>query len=220
MIEKEIFKKSYPNYEKLEKYGFQKEKDIYIYSKTIMNDKFKVDIWIDNGKVFDRIIDLKTNEEYINYRIKSQNGSFVSQVREQYNNLLVDIKNSCFINNYFVNNQANRITNYIIEKYGDYPEFLWENYPEFGVFRNKNNNKWYAIIMNINGTKIGLKDELKEIINVKVNSNEIDDFLKENGYFAAYHMNKKYWITMVLDDTLNDKEVISLLDNSYKLVNG
>ena len=41
---------------------------------------------------------------------------------------------------YFSSIQANRLTEWIIKKYNDYPEFLWDKSPGCGIFRNKNND--------------------------------------------------------------------------------
>lgn len=37
------------------------------------------------------------------------------------------------------------------------------------------------------------------------------------GVFPAYHMNKQNWITIILDDTLSDAEIYSLIDRSFQL---
>ncbi|MBR2522363.1 MAG: MmcQ/YjbR family DNA-binding protein, partial [Coriobacteriales bacterium] len=37
------------------------------------------------------------------------------------------------------------------------------------------------------------------------------------GIFPAYHMNRKHWITVVLDDTLADEEVARLIETSFEL---
>jgi len=34
----------------------------------------------------------------------------------------------------------------------------------------------------------------------------------------AYHMNKQHWNTVILDGTLPDEEIISMIDDSYDLV--
>ena len=216
-IEEEIFKKSKINVNKLLKYGFKKENNDYIYEKNFLNDSFKA-IVIINDKVSGKVIDLETNLEYTNIKTK-MTGSFVNRVRDEYEKILLDINNKCFDNTNFIYNQTNRITKYIKEKYNDNPEFLWDKYPGIGVFRNKNNNKWYAIIMNVDYSKINDKEGEVEVINVKINTDKLDELLATRGIYEAYHMNKKYWITIVLDDTLNDKEIFKLLDESYMIIN-
>jgi predicted DNA-binding protein (MmcQ/YjbR family) len=34
----------------------------------------------------------------------------------------------------------------------------------------------------------------------------------------AYHMNKKHWNTVILDGTVPDEEIVSMIDDSYDLV--
>ena len=42
-----------------------------------------------------------------------------------------------------------------------------------------------------------------------------DELIRENGIFPAYHMNKKYWITVLLDGTIPKKQVENLIDVSF-----
>jgi predicted DNA-binding protein (MmcQ/YjbR family) len=35
----------------------------------------------------------------------------------------------------------------------------------------------------------------------------------------GYHMNKKYWNTIIVDGSLNSKQLTDFIDNSYELVN-
>ena len=218
-LEKDIFKRTTINFKKLIEYGFKKEKDKYIYQKNFLNNDFQAIITIDNNEnISSKIIDLQINEEYINIRTE-MNGEFVNKVRESYKEILIDIKNKCTEINYFINNQTNRITKYINNKYLDKPEFLWPKFPGYGVFRNKNNNKWYGIIMNIDSSKLENTTGEVEIINIKLKEEKIKKLLKIKGFYKAYHMNKKDWISIILNDTLKDNEIISLIDESYNLIN-
>lgn len=215
-IEKEIFKRSHVITEKLLDNGFKKNKDTYTLEKLFLNDEFKAIITIDkNGNVSGKVIDLQVGEEYTNIRTE-MNGKFVNKVREEYQNILLDIKNNCFETYYFIHNQANRITKYIKDKYMDEPEFLWDKFAGYGVFRNSN-NKWYGIIMNIDYSKLDNKTGETEIINVKLNEKLVHELLKQKGFYKAYHMNNKTWISIALDDTLKDEEIEKLIDESYKI---
>ena len=138
-IEDEIFKRTQIDLEKLISYGFIKENNMYKYSKNFM-DNFRVDIEIDEkGKVFGKVYDLNMDEEYRNFRIETQAGKFVSLVREEYQNILKDIVQNCCNKLYFATEQANRITMKIRNMYGDEPEFIWDKFPENGIFRNPSN---------------------------------------------------------------------------------
>ena len=215
-IEKEIFKKSEIIDEKLISFGFTKEKDKYKISKNILNNTFRIDIEIENKNITGKIYDLSFNEEYINHKIESQNGEFVNKIREEYKNFLIAIKRSCTNTKYFISSQANRLVESIIKKYNDYPEFIFKTSKDIGVFRNPKNGKWYALIMKINKNKLDNQNKEVEILNIKLDKDEILKLLKRKGFYKAYHMNKKHWITIVLDDTIKDKEIINYIIENYK----
>ena len=217
-MEDEIFKRTYANFTKIKDYGFKKSGCNYIYEKLIINNEFKAIVNINNdGLVTGKVMDLQVDEEYLGLRTE-MTGEFVNKIREAYKNLLIDIRNKCFETNYFVLNQANRINHYIKNKYNNNPEFLWDKFPGYAVYRNEKNNKWYGIIMNIDLSKLDNGKGETEIINVKLDKEKIPSLLKQKGYYKAYHMNKKDWISIILNDTLEDEDIISLLDESYNLI--
>ena len=217
-IENEIFKRTSVNFDDLEKYGFQKYNNDYVFEKNFLNNDFKVIITVDNkGNVSGKVIDLQIDEEYVNIRTE-MNGEFVNNVREEYKNILIDIRKHCFETNYFISEQANRINRYIKEKYNNEPEFLWNKFPGYAVYRNESNNKWYGIIMNLDLSKISNDIGEVEIINVKLNGNKVQELLKRKGFYEAYHMSKTDWISIILNDTLTDDKIIALLEESYNLI--
>ena len=218
-IEYEIFKKSKIDYDKLVDYGFKKDNNIYTYETNILNNSMKCLITIDNDKINGTIIDLTTDLEYTNYRLNNITGEFASSVKTAYQNILNDIEEKCTTKELFIMPQSNRITNLIKDKYDVSPEFLWKDYPEFGIFRNPNNHKWFALIMNIDKNKLNKKNTGNvDVMNLKLDS-EVNDILKIKGIYPAYHMNKKYWVTVVLDDTLTDNKIIDLVIKSYNNIN-
>lgn len=217
-IENNIFKRYKVNVDKLICYGFKLVDNNYFYSKNILNNTFRVDININkDNDINGKIIDLNFNEEYVNFKLS--NNSYASMVRNEYEKFLLDIRNNCFEEELFLSSQANRIAKYIIGKYKDKPEFMWEKFPFYGVFRNKDNNKWYAIIMNINKNKIDNKTNREvEIIDIRISKDMIGDILKQDGFYPAWHMNKNRWVSICLDDTLSDEEIIKYVDESYDLI--
>jgi len=54
--------------------------------------------------------------------------------------------------------------------------------------------------------------------NVKLNPDLIENLIDKKHFFPAYHMNKKYWITILLDSDTDLNLVKSLIDESFKLV--
>lgn len=218
-IEKEIIKKCILDKDKLIPFGFIIEKDNYKYITNIMNNKFKVEIIINaNNELIGKIYDIETNEEYTNFRVENL-GAFSNSVKEEYINILKNIVSNCYISHYFSFNQTNRIVNEIIKKYNVSPEFLWDKYPSYGIFRSKTSNKWFAAILNVDKSKVINNESGEiEIINVKVDD-LVNSYLKEKGIFPAYHMSKKSWITIILDDTCKDEKIMELIDISYEIVN-
>ena len=188
-IESEIFKKSKVNKESLLNYGFIKEKDNYVFTKSIMDDKFLVKVSISkDSEVIGKIYDLSFNsEEYTAYRRMSA-GAFASLVKDQYENILKDIKKHCFTTDYFLFPQTNRMIKKIIEEFQEEPHFLWEDTPDACVFKNKDTNKWYAAILTADKSRLTDGAGKIEAINVKLDPKEIEELLTKKGFYKAYHM--------------------------------
>lgn len=219
-LEEKVFKKTNINIDKLISYGFKKINNSYIYSKNILNNTFKVIITIDcDNNIEGKVIDYHFDEEYLNYRNENLNGEFVNKVREEFKRVLVDIRDKCCTLLYFGSKQTNRISDFIINYYHTTPEFPWEKDPDCGIFRHANNKKWYALIMSVKRGKIENNDNIEkvEIINLKLNEEKISQLLNKKGFYKAYHMNKKKWITIILDNTIKDEEIIAYIKESYNL---
>ena len=69
--------------------------------------------------------------------------------------------------------------------------------------------------MNIDYKKFYKKDGKVDIMNIKLNPSKIDNLINEDGFFRAFHMNKKTWISIILDDTVKDEKIMELIDESY-----
>lgn len=107
---------------------------------------------------------------------------------------------------------------YAKENYGTEPEYLWERTPDAGVLRHISNKKWYGIVMSVSLDKLGLKRSGKaDILNVKCDPMVLGSFLMKAGYYPAYHMNKRHWITIILDGSVPPDEIELLIDQSYEL---
>lgn len=189
----------------------------YVYTVDILDNTFRVIITYVDKKITGKIIDLSFDEEYTNFRIE-RSGEFNLKIRSEYERILLDIRDKTCTKRTYIYDQANRIDKYIFSKYDVAADFPFKSSPYHGVYRNKD-NKWFGILMDIPFNKIDKnKDGLIEVINVKINPNDKDNLLKIEGIYEAYHMNKKSWISIILDDTLSDDLISELIDNSYKLV--
>ena len=56
----------------------------------------------------------------------------------------------------------------------------------------------------------------KVLEDLKLNKEKIPELIKKNGFYPAYHMNKKYWITLSLNEVIKDEDIMKYLDESYQ----
>lgn len=112
------------------------------------------------------------------------------------------------------------IYEYVKKQYGTVPEYLWKESPESAVLRHKN-GKWYAVLMQVEKSRLGLEGDTKvDIPDVKCDADMVGLLTQTYGFLPGYHMNKKYWITMLLDGTVSEAKILDFLDMSYDLIDG
>ncbi|MCI8504664.1 MAG: MmcQ protein [Lachnospiraceae bacterium] len=104
---------------------------------------------------------------------------------------------------------------YIKKKYKVSPEYPWRD--DNAVFRHDDNRKWFALVMEVQKSKLGFLEEDKvDVINLKLDDIFLRDvLLGEKGILPAYHMNKQHWITVLLDGTVQEGRVFDLIDKSF-----
>jgi len=213
----DLFKNKKFNTKKLLRFGFKQVKEGFIFSKPLYDEQFELTVLIDNkGDLSTRLVELDTGELYTLHLVESADGSFVGQIKDEYNTILEQISEACCESKVFKSNTTNEIIEYIRNKYGVEPEFLWNQYPDAAVVRRKDNSKWYAAFMTIPKSKLGFSDRaLIEIIDLKVE--QATEVVDNKTIFPGYHMNKKYWITIILDDSVPVDEIKTRIEESYRL---
>lgn len=89
---------------------------------------------------------------------------------------------------------------------------VYEDYPfdaNWAVIRHKANRKSFAFVFERDATIW---------INLKVNSENIAVYCKKYAcVLPAYHMNKKHWISVILDGSMADDDLKALVEESYAL---
>ena len=111
-----------------------------------------------------------------------------------------------------------RILQYAQVHLGAEPEHLWAKFPRYAVLRHSENAKWFAVFLEVPGTRLGLeRPESVDILDVKCGPLLAGSLLGVPGILPAYHMNKTHWLTIVLDHGVETKEIFKLLDWSYDL---
>jgi predicted DNA-binding protein (MmcQ/YjbR family) len=109
------------------------------------------------------------------------------------------------------------VFDYIKKKYRVTPEYPWKRDNTSAVFRHADNNKWFALVMDVKGDRLGLPtEEFVDAVNLKIDDLVFRDMIiKEDGIMPAYHMNKMHWITVLLDGSVPAKRVYGLIDMSF-----
>lgn len=224
-IEQELFAAYRTNKDKLIEYGFDCFNGVCTYHVFFHNNEFEARITVDeHGALSGKVVEKEFGDEYFQLRNESFQGGFVGEIREEYKEILLKIRDHCFCKQLFVSNQANRLAILINEKYHEQPDYPFDNekYKPYGVFRYHGNNKWYSLIMHVSKTVFGKenKEEYVDAINVRIDENRRNEILKEKAIYPSYHMNKQKWVSILLDDSLKDEEVMEYIDWSRNFMIG
>ena len=214
--EKNIFKNMIFSEKNLINYGFLKKNSVYFYKTKIFDDQFLFEIEISKDEIKSSLTEIETGDIYTLFLTETAQGNFVGRVREEYTKILSDICKNCFYKDVFRSMQAKEILSYIQNTYKGNLEFLWEKLSDTAIIRRSDTQKWYIIFFNQSKRKVGLNsDEVCDMINIRVNPNEINSIIDNKTYFKGYHMNKKHWITILLDNSVPTKEIIKKINYSY-----
>ena len=173
-------------------------------------------VFVIAGKSFEvNVFDADTDEEYLPFNVLDNITGFVTGIREQVEDLVQEIKEKCLLNS----NMKLKLMEYCERKFGTEPEAPWEDSPDAYTFKTAKRNKWYALFMTIPYKSLGLvaKGTL-DVVNIKLPPEKVLDLIDRVHFYPAYHMNKKHWITIVLDKEVDEPLVQQLLEESYGLV--
>lgn len=107
---------------------------------------------------------------------------------------------------------------YIEDFYGIKYDCPFEDELDAWVFRHPDNQKWFALVMTIKKSKLGIDStEYIDVVNMKCAPEIMDDLWQERGIFPAYHMNKKHWLTLCLDGSCDEETIKFVANISYTL---
>lgn len=212
-----IFKNKKVIFSKLANYGFKKSGAAYKLTKTLSGSGFEMTVSISkSGKVSAEVVDPDTGEYTLH--LTDSAGSFVGEVRGEYEVLLADIAENCFERDVFRYDMTKRLIEYVREKYGRELEFLWEKFDDNAIWRRADTGKWFAGVFTVSRRKLGLEsDERAEIINLRLPPEEMPALIDGKRYFGGWHMNKRHWYSIVLDGSVEFEELCGRIDVSYTL---
>ncbi|MBR7045383.1 MAG: MmcQ/YjbR family DNA-binding protein [Lachnospiraceae bacterium] len=110
-----------------------------------------------------------------------------------------------------------QVFDHVKEKYGADPEYLWRRFPDYAVFRHKDNGKWFGLIMKVPRERLGLSGEgWADILNVKMDDPVYADVLtRQEGIFRGYHISRGNWISLLLDGAAAEDQIRDLIALSF-----
>jgi predicted DNA-binding protein (MmcQ/YjbR family) len=90
---------------------------------------------------------------------------------------------------------------------------------ETTVFRHGEGGKWFGLLMRVEKNRVGLTGEGKvDVLNLKCDPEE-SFIVREmyGGIVPAYHMNKRHWISVILEHDVPRDFTERLIEKSYDL---
>lgn len=202
------------NEEKLLQEGFKKEKSTYQKRIPLKDKNFEVLFLLTTTKAKVKVYDKEFNEEYLPFYVENEEGEFVSKIKEEVDLLWKDIVKKCFEKE----DVPTKILNYVKKKYKTTPVYPWKSDYVTCPIKNKE-GKWYGIMMEIPYERLGIKKSgIIPILNLKNTEEKVLELIDRKLIFPAYHMNKKYWYTVILTKNINMLKLEKLIDESYQLV--
>lgn len=210
--------------EKLIKFGFKEDisSDVSLFTIRIFNENkdFFLEVKVTDYRSLEaKLYDAETQEEYTLHLNPKAQGKFVGELRSFYISALDGIVKGCSDNEPFKTHQAKEIRKFIKEEYGTELEFLWDDSPDCAIMRRDDNGKWYGAILTCKRkTLSGSGDGKVEVLNLKAKPEVVDKLIERHGFYRAYHMNKKLWFSVMLDDGVDFEEIKRLIRESFDCI--
>lgn len=202
-------------------FEFDSQTSTYLYKSKASDFNFEFRILIKDGEYSTKVYDLDSECEYLLHKSHQAQGEFVGRVREYLSNLENKIIKQCALDPMFNTVQVTKIIERVQEKYHVKAEFLFGEDEPTAVFRKvvKAKPKWFAFISRCNRkTVTGTGEGKIEILNLRLEASDVDTLITHEHIHRGYHMNKKYWLTIELDTTVDTDMIYALLDKSYQLL--
>lgn len=209
-----IFDKYVFSPEKALTYGFELIDGNYVLKKPLQENGFYAVFCVSENDIEVNVYEDPDGELYLPYNT-SADGGFVNRIRADAETILNKMVKECFV---FADIKA-QLLDYVFNKYGTVPESPWDYLEQYHTLNTAKRHKWYGLFMFIPYKYLGIEKEGKiNVLNLKVKTEDISALIDNVHFFPAYHMNKKYWITILLDREVDIERIKTLLDDSYNIV--
>ena len=217
----DIFEGYFPDLNALAAAGFVREDGDWVRHGEILFGHFDAVLRISPRGQLHLVLCDSNGEEYALIHVDSATGDFVEHVRDACRAWLTEVRGKCFVKRLFSSDQAERLAAILRKRHGDTQDDPWNGrYRGHVVFRKKDNRKWYALTMNIDGKHIGCPGIRRDVLVVRAGEKRVPLLLGRKGFHPAYHMNRAAWVTVLLDDCVTDDEILTELEAARTLLAG
>lgn len=111
--------------------------------------------------------------------------------------------------------EIEQIISYTAQKYKVLPENVMEKHPGVSIFRHRDSKKWFALLISLK-SKSAFEDNIV-LLNLKLPPGLVALLRDDKTYLPAYHMNKRHWISVVINKNVDISYVCDLIDESFAL---
>ncbi|MBQ9746585.1 MAG: MmcQ/YjbR family DNA-binding protein [Clostridia bacterium] len=115
--------------------------------------------------------------------------------------------------------EREKIADFALTLPGAVLDMPFEDDFETTVFRHGEGGKWFGLLMRVEKSRVGLAGEGKaDVLNLKCDPDEAF-IVRElyEGIIPAYHMNKRHWISVILEGGVPLDFTERLIEKSYAL---
>ena len=213
------FKDKKIDFNRLVTFGFQLSGTSYTYQTPIVDNQFLLTVTATKpNQLTTHVTDMSTNEEYVLHLTPQAHGKFVGEVATAYQQVLDQIEANCMVSNIFQEAQVQAVMTHVEQTYGDQLEFLWKKFPKNAVWRRADTHKWYAVLLTVQRQKLGF-DSAEEVtvLDMRAQPEVVEQLVDNVTYFPGYHMNKRNWLTIILDGSVPMPTIVARLQASYQL---
>lgn len=176
-------------------------------------DGFYFKLKLEDHCLDSRVVD-EDNEPYTLFEIKPSPSALAQRLQDELTEWVqLNIASS--------EDEGVRWTHWIEERFDVEGQHPFKRIPTATTFLTKHQQKWFALLMEV-PLRV-LQPEGKGnvwLLNIKVNPDNRLQLIDGNTIFDAYHMNKKHWVSVMLNDDTNQQLLGELVSQSYRLVEG
>ena len=192
----------------------EKQKETVIYFAPMRVPGLALEVSLVNGKMVSRVTDTEMGEEYRLHAIPGGSNAFSDLVREEVEEVLTKLREG---EKKSEPTREGEVFALAKERFGTEPEYPWAD-SDAAVLRRGDTKKWYAVFLNVAGEKLGLTGRgVLRVVNLHADPGKVPELLLKPGHFPAFHMNKKSWVTLLLDGSVPMEDLAEELSESYRL---